>query len=545
MKRTAFIIVIAIAAAAFILNPLSARTPAEKTTTAPLQAVIDPDRQSYADIKNLIDKGSDVNYKDASGATPLMKAAYLGDLALVKLLIDKGADANAADNEGITVLMNAASSSNLELVKLIAARGADVNVRDRGGASALMYAALSPRDETATSEFLVNSGADPGARDSQGYSAYSIALNRGKSELAGYLKSLPAGEDPLMKYLLYSVGGLILLLFIKVAINKYIGSAAPKSSQKKAPATRAGAGTGDVATKLVAAEKNSDDLFDALAHGDLEKLKKVIADGGVDLLDSSGKSLLMAAAGRGLDDIAVFLIEKKADVNFQDASGRTALMCAAHSGGISTVRLLIGAGADVNFRDNNGLTAYSIASDKGNQKIINFLKTAGADDARADNAGMEAKNAGNDAKARTFAAVSPEPVVREIVSDSGFGAELRAAVSEGDLDKTLKLISKNADVNAADKNGTTAIMLAANGGRLDLIKTLVEAKADVNVSNAKGLTPLIIAAGKGHVKAAVLLIKSGADCNAKTKSGVTALKFAVEKGFGDVAAVLKKAGAKE
>lgn len=538
MRRIPLIIFLAITAAALLSAPLDAQAPAEKPPVDSSQLKIDPVVQSFNDVKQLIDKGADVNLRDADGVTPLMQAAYFGDLKVSKLLVDKGADAKAVDNDGITVLMNAASSANLEIVKIVAGKGADVNARDKGGATALMYAALAPRDEIETSKYLIAKGADPAARDLQGSCAFSIARNRGKNELSKYLESFSGGENNVPKHLLYALIALVLALFLKMVLNRSNRGAAKKSVKKDEPAS-------DAAPKPPEApkpEKPPVDLLEAVVYQDLDTLKRGLAEGGdPNLTDKSGRSLLMAASANGFDAIVAALLEHKAEVNFQDATGRTALMNAAFSGSITTVRLLIGGGANVNLRDIEGRSAYLIASEKGNQKIMNFLKTAGSEDAKLAAQIAESVNAPE----KKTDKVSEKTSVKKPDSEQDTGAALRACVSEGDLEGTIDLISKKADVNGADDKGSTALMIAAGAGRLDLMKALIEAKADVNAGNAKGVTPLIFAAAKGQAKAVILLVKAGANYNARTKNGISALKYATEKGFDDVAAVLKKVGAVE
>jgi hypothetical protein len=60
----------------------------------------------------------------------LRRAASEGDVARVKELLDKGADVNAANQYGGTALAFATRRGNVEMVKLLLERGADPNRRD-------------------------------------------------------------------------------------------------------------------------------------------------------------------------------------------------------------------------------------------------------------------------------------------------------------------------------------------------------------------------------------------------------------------------------
>jgi ankyrin repeat protein len=72
----------------------------------------------------------------------LPDVAVLGDAGAVRQLLDRGANVNAFDGLGRTPLMYAAASDllALDVVKLLIDRGADVNASDRhkdGGDSGL------------------------------------------------------------------------------------------------------------------------------------------------------------------------------------------------------------------------------------------------------------------------------------------------------------------------------------------------------------------------------------------------------------------------
>jgi ankyrin repeat protein len=71
--------------------------------------------------------------ENVAGRTPLMLAAFRGDLAAVGRLLELGADVNARDRDGDTALMFAAFKGHEPVVALLLRRGADVHARARNG----------------------------------------------------------------------------------------------------------------------------------------------------------------------------------------------------------------------------------------------------------------------------------------------------------------------------------------------------------------------------------------------------------------------------
>ena len=109
-------------------------------------------------------------------ATPLMRAAFAGDLTLCKLLLDHGADPKIISKDGETMLEAASGlafipgyhrtkppAERLDVVKLFVQLGNDVNQADDYGITPLMAAANL--GDTAIIQYLVDQGANLGAYD--------------------------------------------------------------------------------------------------------------------------------------------------------------------------------------------------------------------------------------------------------------------------------------------------------------------------------------------------------------------------------------------
>jgi ankyrin repeat protein len=93
-----------------------------------------------ADIRRLLDAGADPNAKDEYGQTPLILAAWAGDLPSVRELLRRGAHANARNRNGDTALIVAAAGTRIEVAKALLAAGADPDARNKQGKTALSVA---------------------------------------------------------------------------------------------------------------------------------------------------------------------------------------------------------------------------------------------------------------------------------------------------------------------------------------------------------------------------------------------------------------------
>ena len=84
-------------------------------------------------IGRMLDKGAEVNIKDADGITPLHLAARENHRNVLELLLAKGACVNAKDKFGLTPLHLAAEQGNAAEVTLLIEQGADRNAKAEGG----------------------------------------------------------------------------------------------------------------------------------------------------------------------------------------------------------------------------------------------------------------------------------------------------------------------------------------------------------------------------------------------------------------------------
>ncbi|XP_067654130.1 uncharacterized protein [Haliotis asinina] len=123
------------------------------------------------------------------------------------------------------------------------------------------------------------------------------------------------------------------------------------------------------------------DLYDASKDGDLERVKRILSAGHVDINYRGGLSRtpVMVAAWRGHRDVVEFLVGRGADVSLVDGDGDNILHYACYNGDLETVKLILDLDVvDVNARNNNGWTAADIARRRRHQRLLVLLVSRGA-----------------------------------------------------------------------------------------------------------------------------------------------------------------------
>lgn len=173
------------------------------------------------------------------------------------------------------------------------------------------------------------------------------------------------------------------------------------------------------------------------------------------------------------------------------------------------------------------------------------IQRQGAKDRHAKDPLIESVKRGDATKVNTLlkSGISPNRV------DNIKRTPLMYAAGLGQIEIMRALLAKGADINTRDRNGDTALALAAYVSitkditLLKAVTLLVDNGADINLKNHRGYTALIWASLSGNTDTATVLLSAGADPNAKAEGGSTPIMFAAMRGHTSVVQVLISKGA--
>jgi ankyrin repeat protein len=222
---------------------------------------------------------------------------------------------------------------------------------------------------------------------------------------------------------------------------------------------------------------------------------------------------LLNEASWGRTENVRLLLESGADINTRDTNGDTPLIAAAFMGYNETVKLLLEKGAEVNAQNNLGSTALMEAATMNKPETVAMLLSNGADTKAKNIAGLTALDAALRDNNVEMARLLRSGVLKKPAEPSPYASlddGLHQAVKEGDLAKVRSLLAGGANANARNKDGRTALILAAMQGRADIVQALLNGGADPNAKDKNGNTAMSVVQESGQRHIGYLLKQAGA-----------------------------------
>jgi ankyrin len=380
----------------------------------------------------LLRAGANPNAVNELGVPPLLLACTNGSAKIVARLLAGGANPDGAVRTGESALMTASRVGSVDTVRVLLAHQVNVNAVERvRGQTALMWAAAASHPEVV--ELLIRSGADVHARSTRGSTPLLFAARAG--DLASARALVAGGAD--------------------------VNEAEPVIPLPAGADANETLPTGNSALMLASASMNA----------------------------TSGFEYALTVKPSGHEALALFLVEKGADLTKTDTIGATALHAAVQTNKLALVKALLAHGADPNAR-----------------------LTKAPPPLRGD---FQAYNQYVGATPLWYAANARYP----------------------DVDILRALIAAGADTRVVVQDGTTALMaavgMAQNDARradeaaaLGMIKLLVANGVSVNAVNRTGQTALHGAVRAGADTIVRFLAEHGAALDIKDRQGHTALDVA-------------------
>ncbi|KAF5910611.1 hypothetical protein HPG69_004699, partial [Diceros bicornis minor] len=249
----------------------------------------------------------------------------------------------------------------------------------------------------------------------------------------------------------------------------------------------------------------------------------------VDVKDAKGQTPLMLAVAYGHIDAVSLLLEKEANVDAVDIMGCTALHRGIMTGHEECVQMLLEQEVSILCKDSRGRTPLHYAAARGHATWLSELlpmALSGEDCSFKDNQGYTPLHwACYNGNENCIEVLLEQKCFREFVGNPFTPLHcamtpLHAAAFADHVECLQLLLRHNAQVNAADNSGKTALMMAAENGQAGAVASglsnsplafpvdilVNSAQADLTVKDKDLNTPLHLASSKGHEKCALLIL---------------------------------------
>ena len=293
-------------------------------------------------------------------------------------------------------------------------------------------------------------------------------------------------------------------------------------------------------------------LLRAVRKNMLTEVKALLKIGAnINCVNENQETPLYIASENGFIEIVDYLLSHKnsqgnydAKVNAKNKKGLTPLMIASAKGHTETVRTLISKGADIKLTTKEAFNPLIIAVWKNQSDtalyLINHIylnlnaKTKYGDTALMLCSMRSPHYYDSEISIGEFTIGNRNKILKALLdkqaninaqNDDGKTALLIALEQRQD-DIARELIrNSDLDIRTQDNNGNTALHKAKN---ISLVQSLILKGAQVNVANKNGTTPLMYAAANSNFNIVQKLVSSHANINAKDKDNENALVYALK-----------------
>ncbi len=226
-------------------------------------------------------------------------------------------------------------------------------------------------------------------------------------------------------------------------------------------------------------------------EGDLDAVKQYLEDGvAADVRDVDGNTALHRAARDGKLAIAQILLDYRADPDAKTATGWTPLHLAIRSDQTEMVELLLRYSADPNIPNPQGEPPLHVAVEKDDEPMVRHLLTEWP------SWKLEKRQQEDGTEEYVRVETGTHQANINAVDSEGRTA-LHVALAAGNHAMASTLLAYNPDLSIADKDKNLPIHLAAESAPIYLIRSLIDHGSPMNQKNDAGKSPVEIAYERG------------------------------------------------
>jgi ankyrin repeat protein len=265
--------------------------------------------------------------------------------------------------------------------------------------------------------------------------------------------------------------------------------------------------------------------------------------------DEAGNHALGAASCAGHMKIVQLLLQHSAPVHLPNNMGTTPVWLAAGYGHLDVLDALLAGGGDPSVPSKSGDTPLMACLFRNHAEVAMRLIDLGAN--------LNARNANGDSAVSLAASTGNARVLRALCSHSTFDSSLvnlcnkrhvyplLASCANPDADCVAVLLEQSADLTVRDKNGATALHVAAHCGNVAALAAVLAADQSLlDLEDPTGATALWVAAAGNHVEATRTLLAAGADTSRRSQ-GLTPAQVAEKSGNPSLCMLFEAASTQE